>query len=459
MKRTVLYFSPHQDDELLTMGIDICKRIKKGDTIHVILCTDGSMSSVRRRLNDGETCDKHSGTHHYDLTAEEFVKARDREFMGSCLALGIKEENIHIPQNRAVDGSLSVEAAKELIRNCINTIDSDALICTISPDNGGGQHRDHKAVGEAAKQLFYEGFIKELQLFVEPYLFETVKLNARQIPVDPTIIKAGGKISTQISDAISSYSKWDPDNGRYAVGYHSVTNEFNDYLKNKRNFYFVMKQKILMTPADRVLNRRKIYKKLLKQKYLFYSLSGNELPEADLQNNKVISFDSYSVEEYKEFCLKHGLELRDKDIEHLRIGSSFWCLLNDNDELLSSGWLAYKHKFYISEMDFGFDMSDSDTGILYKFETPEKFRGNGYYGTLLRYMMKNAEGPENYMIYTSPDNHASDRGIRKAGFHFDGSLSQKSHNIRPYLKKAGFTSIERMYRGPFGLVRREIDYS
>lgn len=459
MTRTLLYFSPHQDDELLTMGIDISKAIRRGDSVHVFLCTDGSRSIVRKVLKDGQTCSKHSGSHIYALTADQFVKARDREFTDSCLALGLKNENIHILENRSIDGSLTVESAKEVIRNNISVIDSSAVICTISPDNGGMQHRDHKSLGEAARQLFYEGIIKELHLFVEPYLFETVKLNARQIPVDPTVTKANSKISRQIRQAIASYSKWDPDNGRYAVGYHSVTNEFDDFLKTQSNYYFVLKQRELMTKTDRVLNRRKIYKKLLKQVYLFYSLSAADAEEPSLGDNRVVMFDGNTVEKCRSFCENHNLELRDKDIIHLQAGSSFWCLVSGNDELLCSGWLAFRHRFYISEIDYGFDMSESNTGILYKFETPIQFRGNGYYGILLKYMMKHAEGPMEYMIYTSPDNIASDRGIRKAGFSFDGHLSARQGNVKPYLKKAGFKSIERMYRGPFGLIRKEISYS
>ena len=35
-QKTMLYFAPHQDDELLTMGIDICNSVFKKWDVHVI---------------------------------------------------------------------------------------------------------------------------------------------------------------------------------------------------------------------------------------------------------------------------------------------------------------------------------------------------------------------------------------------------------------------------------------
>ena len=53
VSNTIIYFIPHQDDELLSMGVDICDSLKKRKNVHIVLCTDGSGSSVRKRLNNG----------------------------------------------------------------------------------------------------------------------------------------------------------------------------------------------------------------------------------------------------------------------------------------------------------------------------------------------------------------------------------------------------------------------
>ena len=94
--KKILYFVPHQDDELLGYGLDIAKETKlNSENVYVFLCTDGSSSGVRRMLCDNkEECFLHEGKHQYTLGSEEFSKARDREFILSLIALGVKKENI-----------------------------------------------------------------------------------------------------------------------------------------------------------------------------------------------------------------------------------------------------------------------------------------------------------------------------------------------------------------------------
>ena len=83
---------------------------------------------------------------------------------------------------------------------------------------------------------------------------------------------------------------------------------------------------------------------------------------------------------------------------------------------------------------------------LFDFNTKAEYRGNGYYGLLLRAIVHDSEGPVRYIIYTSPDNAASSRGILKAGFQFDGVNSASDSSMKPYLRKEGFTSITRKYQ-------------
>ena len=51
----VLYFSPHQDDELLNLGAAMCKDINAGYEVFCVLCTDGGASGARRRPDDKST--------------------------------------------------------------------------------------------------------------------------------------------------------------------------------------------------------------------------------------------------------------------------------------------------------------------------------------------------------------------------------------------------------------------
>lgn len=440
-RKTMLYFCPHQDDELLSMGIDICSSILKKHDVHVVLCTDGSKSIVRKTLNNGKLCSKHEGSHTYNLSVEEFIRARDQEFMGSCTALGVKPANIHIPENRDIDGSLSVKNAEDIIKHFLSVYGEDAIVCTISPTNGPAQHRDHKALGKAADNLLNRGILKEVRFFVEPYHFAQIAENPRLIPVDPTIRKASPRIQDAIKKAIQSYSYWNPGEQRYAVGYHSVSTEFNDFLESMTSYSFVKRNPKTMTLFQRLSQQHKKWLKLHKQKQLYYSIADCEQP--DLGALRLICIQAHETDAYRAFCAKHDVPLRDKDMQRLSDGSSFWCLTIADGTMVSSGWLAYQQHFYIGETDYGFDMHKSKAAILFDFNTKAEHRGKGYYGLLLRSIVHQAKGPERYIIYTAPDNASSSKGILKAGFQFDGVNSASDNSMKQYLRKAGFTSITR----------------
>lgn len=99
-KKKSLWFSPHQDDEVLTLGYGIINDILNGYDVHVILCTDGGGTGVLRKWRNGTTCNLcqtiHYGYVGTNFTREEFSKYRDFEFVNCCLHLGVKSENIHI---------------------------------------------------------------------------------------------------------------------------------------------------------------------------------------------------------------------------------------------------------------------------------------------------------------------------------------------------------------------------
>ena len=165
-KKTILYFSPHQDDELLSMGIDICNSINEGHDVHVILCTDGSKCTVRQDLANGKKCNKCPGTHTYHLTEEELVAARDKEFRESCRALGVEDSNVHILQDRFTDGKLTIYDSKKTILRYLKVMGPDCVVCTLDPNHETNrQHRDHKGMGYAAVELFNEGFIRTQSIY------------------------------------------------------------------------------------------------------------------------------------------------------------------------------------------------------------------------------------------------------------------------------------------------------
>lgn len=234
--KTLLYFSPHQDDEMLTEGIDIAVSIENGYDVHVILCTDGSICNVKEKLNNGKHCKSCNTDHNYMVTTEEFVQSRDSEFIGSCLALGVKRDNIHIEETRMVDGSETAEGTKEIIKKYLELFGKNCTVCAVFPNDPEVQHRDHNALGLAATELKDEGVIKNLYLFEEPYNLEKVSRGDRE---EPNIYYASDEIMTKLQKAVDEYHKWDPENGRYAVGYHSAGERMENVLSEKALYYHI----------------------------------------------------------------------------------------------------------------------------------------------------------------------------------------------------------------------------
>ena len=240
----VFYFPPHQDDELTNFGAAILKDIAAGYDVRCVLCTDGGASSARSLIGNGEECCLHPGRHDHRLTVPEFCAARDREYKACCRELGLEEENIIISPLRGRDGALTVAQARAIILDAIRGLEPEKVtVKTLAPIPGPrsrgrivpddrdpapyetaiDQNPDHTATGAAARELFKEGAFGHLVQFFESIHLDAAGNNAaglRRITPDEVrrekYIKAAG-----------CYGIWDPENGFYAVGHHSVKDEFD----------------------------------------------------------------------------------------------------------------------------------------------------------------------------------------------------------------------------------------
>ncbi len=228
--KTVLLFSPHQDDETLSMGAFAVQALAHGCNVRAVLCTDGSASFVKRELSDGLTCGFHTGEHAYELSDSQFTDARDAEFQDSCKALGLTSTSIANVQGRASDSKLTVQKAKDIIRYYLAQYPG-AVVCTTSPSVGEDQNSDHRALGEAALELYREGAIDDLRLFVEPYFLNEFDRGNPTINLDQTTLESDPE-RTSLALAAASYRVWNPDTLRFAVGYHSVGSYFDALSSN-----------------------------------------------------------------------------------------------------------------------------------------------------------------------------------------------------------------------------------
>ena len=218
----VFYFSPHQDDELLNLGAALCRDIDAGREVFCVLCTDGGASGARRLLGDGGSCRWHDGAHGYPMTGAAFTAARDREFTESCMAMGLRADHIVIPAGRAPDGRLTEAHAAAIMCGAIKDFPPERVaIKTLAEVAWKKQNPDHTAVARAALRLRSEGRCAVAEEYLETILFPAPE--EYRIPETVTPDETRRK---RLLAAAESYCRWQPEAGRFAVGFHSVADEF-----------------------------------------------------------------------------------------------------------------------------------------------------------------------------------------------------------------------------------------
>ena len=232
-KEAILYLAPHQDDELTNLGVDLCREVSEGKEVWCLLFTDGSSSFVREFLGNGEECPLHPGKHIFRMDRREFARARDREWRESLAAMGLPAEHAVVLDGRAVDGSLTKEQAKELLlRFLAEGGHSHVSLRTIMPVTGCRQNPDHASLGKAAEEIFRKGLADGLELFFEPILIGKNCPEERDLTrVEP----ADGEQRGKLMKAAAAYGRWEPENGFFAVGHHSVKDEFDAFTADPFN--------------------------------------------------------------------------------------------------------------------------------------------------------------------------------------------------------------------------------
>lgn len=238
----VLFFVPHQDDEVLTLGVGIRSHVEAGHNVHVILCTDGSGSIVRDRLNGLTPCGLHGMITHnpsaegYPFVEDvDFIKARDDEFKAACLALGVPSSNIHISRLAVQDGTLAVWRAKQIMRYYLNLYPNASVKTHTYNGEGLGQLADHYNLGKALKELVDEGYyaVSDARWYVEHYHKDDIQAAHPELLINVETCSS----YQAIKDACAAYNVWNPSQSKFAIGYHSVYKYFNTLLGNPVGYY------------------------------------------------------------------------------------------------------------------------------------------------------------------------------------------------------------------------------
>ncbi len=226
----VIFYSPHQDDETLGMGAAIAENVRIGNPVYVVLFANGGGSAVLDVLNGKSPCPYHQTTHHFNLSRQAFINARNAEFIAACKILGV--HRIYIANNGSGwDESISLENLtnqfKELILFFHDQFPSAShnLIsgnCDVPPSES--RQKAHSAGAIAIHQLYMSGLLTNVQLFRD-YVYYYAPEKRMADKIRPVLYS--DMLVRQC--ACDEYGYFNPEEGRYAIGAtHSVPQLFND---------------------------------------------------------------------------------------------------------------------------------------------------------------------------------------------------------------------------------------
>ncbi|KKI93276.1 hypothetical protein WQ54_05450 [Bacillus sp. SA1-12] len=215
-KQTAVFYSPHADDEVLSLGPSILHHRVRGDEIVVVLLSEGKASGAYDKVNQKLT-DKGLPT----ISLDEFATARIKEFKKSVQALGAEDEDVYVYQ--LPDGDIQKDAVKEIMEEMEERYPQATHHALSYTD----PHHDHAASGYALKELIEEDQEISGTFYLPVQEHQNLKYEG--------IYKVPGKYDEDFAESLNAYSIWDPENGFYAIGLTSVKPYFNTAEKMKES--------------------------------------------------------------------------------------------------------------------------------------------------------------------------------------------------------------------------------
>lgn len=278
----VFFYSPHPDDETLSMGLAMLHYIAAGYDVHLVSVTTGDAIGVANTLNgkkaDGTVISCTSPDHPYihsperegyiPLTTDAIGAARIAEARSTLGAMAMVPPVIpgttgtvthHIaglhdgfgaPGQTSSTAPVTAEgiaAAKDVIKYYVDTY-SNSFHFTMSQTD---DHHDHAACGYALRELkdddtnkvpwadiTYADALVNARFFVSR-LYWAISQPDGKYPADVAAMPGlawfnyyGSRYQVYVdwlrNQVIKPYRAWDPAAGAYGVGYHQVASQFNN---------------------------------------------------------------------------------------------------------------------------------------------------------------------------------------------------------------------------------------
>lgn len=225
-----VFLSPHQDDEVLTMGAAIRSRIEKDGprSVCVALFTTGERSMVRARFGGRGFVPAGRTTPYVNeriaASTRLFRFARDREFIAASRALGVPAANIYldqlpgwarIPDWNTPDRTDEIRSgAERFVDAAIARFGPDAAYATTSDVDPSP---DHTALGRALRDRSHD--VRSVDFYYPQY-----QLSLLPADVDLSVESAAGR--AVLRRAAAEYGLFKPAAGRYGIGWLSAARGF-----------------------------------------------------------------------------------------------------------------------------------------------------------------------------------------------------------------------------------------
>lgn len=227
-----LFVAAHPDDETLAMGVAMAEHVAAGQSVHVLLLTDGEGSGAISTIN-GSAVSSWWGVAHdpaaegyAPLTPATMAAARVAEARTAlaCLSAGLPGtltlHLAHLP-----DGGVTQATAQAAILAVADAIAPGGPVTVKTHTHVVDNHPDHLAAGQAARALkaAYPVRFGDLRHYIEPPYWADSRLSlVAEFNDNP----ADAGITSRVVNASRAYGAWAPASGAYAIGYHSVYGTF-----------------------------------------------------------------------------------------------------------------------------------------------------------------------------------------------------------------------------------------
>lgn len=221
----IVYLVPHQDDETISMSVDIVNNIQKGHRVILWLYTDGGGSMALKLLNGEFYSSYWKGVHnpscegYHHLDKRDFIDARNNEFKSASGQLGVKPQDIIISPLP----KLNINSIKDVVLKFHEQYPSATFRAMSYKDS----HHQHALGGMALKELIDQRKVEGL-FFVSRFDYNKNLYLGSPITTNHSNVQ-------KILRAINCYKAWNPAVGSYAIGYHSVSGQFENFRKKPQN--------------------------------------------------------------------------------------------------------------------------------------------------------------------------------------------------------------------------------